>query len=469
MFFLTNQSFRNEKVLIRLDLNVPLDEDLNVTDITRIKACKDTVDFVINNGGSCVLMTHLGRPNGKEKELSLSHILKDVSKCLNRKVQFINDCIGDDVEKRVAQMKRGDILLLENLRFYKEETNGDEAFAEKLSRLGDAYVNDAFGTCHRKHASTYTVTKYFHKKKYAGKLLEKELHIINKILENGKKPILSILGGAKVSSKLKILNNLIEQVDKIIIAGGMAFTFMKAMGKNIGGSLLEKSMIPVAIDLINKARMKNVNLVLPVDVLCAKTIDSQSIEGCYAIEDIPKNVMGLDIGNESLKIFGSILSTSKTILWNGPMGVFEKKQFSNGTKEIGKVLSKLASGDAKVVVAISNPSAEDNNNDSMSIPLEIDLVLGAGHNFGIEFPKTFFPSSNLKKLIDSDQGVTGFKLFRFNSFMPSSEYEFNLVVALAIDFDTSLAKAFEVHLLFGKAGKRSFTCTPNRVLGGLKL
>ena len=350
MFFLTNQSFRNEKVLIRLDLNVPLDEDLNVTDITRIKACKDTVDFVINSGGACVLMTHLGRPNGKEKELSLSHILKDVSKCLDRKVQFINDCIGDDVEKRVAQMKRGDILLLENLRFYKEETNGDETFAEKLSRLGDVYVNDAFGTCHRKHASTYTVTKYFHKKKYAGKLLEKELHIINKILENGKKPILSILGGAKVSSKLKILNNLIEQVDKIIIAGGMAFTFIKAKGGEIGDSLYEPTLINEAKSILEKAEKLNTEIHLPIDVLAGDKFNNSTKEEVFNITKIPPGWSGMDISSKSITAFENIIMSSNTVFWNGPMGVFEKEKFSNGTSQICKILKKAKDEKKYVIV-----------------------------------------------------------------------------------------------------------------------
>ncbi len=350
MFFLTNQSFRNQKVLIRLDLNVPLDEDLNVTDITRIKACKDTVDFVINSGGACVLMTHLGRPNGKEKELSLSHILKDVSKCLDRKVQFINDCIGDDVEKRVAQMKRGDILLLENLRFYKEETNGDEAFAEKLSRLGDAYVNDAFGTCHRKHASTYTVTKYFHKKKYAGKLLEKELQIINKILENGKKPILSILGGAKVSSKLKIINNLIEQVDKIIIAGGMAFTFIKAKGGEIGDSLYEPALINKAKSILEKAEKLNTEIHLPIDVLAGDKFNNSTKEEVFNITKIPPGWSGMDISSKSITAFENIIMSSNTVFWNGPMGVFEKEKFSNGTSQICKILKKAKDEKKYVIV-----------------------------------------------------------------------------------------------------------------------
>tara|TARA_A100001037_G_scaffold130972_1_gene118690 strand:- start:472 stop:1656 length:1185 start_codon:yes stop_codon:yes gene_type:complete len=350
MFFLTNQSFRNEKVLIRLDLNVPLDEDLNVTDITRIKACKDTVDFVINSGGACVLMTHLGRPNGKEKELSLSHILKDVSKCLDRKVQFINDCIGDDVEKKVAQMKKGDILLLENLRFYKEETNGDETFAEKLSRLGDAYVNDAFGTCHRKHASTYTVTKYFHKKKYAGKLLEKELHIINKILENGKKPILSILGGAKVSSKLKILNNLIEQVDKIIIAGGMAFTFIKAKGGEIGDSLYEPALINEAKSILEKAEKLNTEIHLPIDVLAGDKFNNSTKEEVFNITKIPPGWSGMDISSKSITAFENIIMSSNTVFWNGPMGVFEKEKFSNGTSQICKILKKAKDEKKYVIV-----------------------------------------------------------------------------------------------------------------------
>ena len=257
MFFLTTQSFKNEKVLIRVDLNVPLDKNMNVTDSTRITACKETVDFIVNRGGACILMAHLGRPKGKDETLSLSHLLNDVSKCLEKKVQFVNDCIGDNVEKRVSQMKNGDVLLLENLRFHKEEIKGDDIFAKKLSRLGDSYINDAFGTCHREHASTYTIAKYFPQKKYAGKLLEKELKAIRMILEDGKKPILAILGGAKVSSKLQIINNLIEQVDKIIISGGMAFTFIKANGGEIGDSLYEPSLLSEAKSILLKAKKLN--------------------------------------------------------------------------------------------------------------------------------------------------------------------------------------------------------------------
>ena len=350
MFFLTNQSFKNEKVLIRLDLNVPLDEELNVTDSTRIKACKDTVDFILNSGGSCVLMAHLGRPKGKEEAFSLSHILKDVSKCLDRKVQFINDCVGDNVEKRVSQMKKGDVFLLENLRFYKEETSGDKIFAEKLARLGDSYVNDAFGTCHREHASTYTVAKYFPKKKYAGKLLEKELQIINKILEKGKKPILSILGGAKVSSKLKVLNNLIEQVDKIIIAGGMAFTFVKANGGEIGDSLYEPALINEAKSILEKAKKMNTEICLPIDVLAGNKFKNSIKEEVFSINEISPGWAGMDISKKSIAAFEKIIMSSNTIFWNGPVGVFEKEKFSKGTSQLCKILKKAKAEKKYVIV-----------------------------------------------------------------------------------------------------------------------
>ena len=253
MFFLTNQSFKNKKAIIRVDLNVPLDSSLKVTDATRIIACRETIDYVINKGGACVLMAHLGRPKGKDKTLSLSNILIDVSQGLQRKIKFVNDCIGDSVEKAVSELKPGEVLLLENLRFYKEESAGEEAFAKQLAKLGDVYINDAFGTCHREHASTFTVAKFFPDKKYAGKLLEKELNVLSRILENGQTPILAILGGAKVSSKLKSINNLIERVDRLIIAGGMAFTFIKANGGEIGASPYESSLIEEARSILNKA------------------------------------------------------------------------------------------------------------------------------------------------------------------------------------------------------------------------
>lgn len=350
MFFLNNQSFNNEKVLIRLDLNVPLDEQLKVTDSTRIIACKETVDFVLNTGGTCILMSHLGRPEGKEEALSLTHILKDLSKCFGKKIQFVNDCIGDNVEKTVSQLKKGDILLLENLRFHKEETAGDAGFAKKLSELGDSYINDAFGTCHREHASTYTIAKHFPEKKYAGKLLEKELNVISKILNTGKTPILSILGGAKVSSKLKIINNLIDQVDKLIIAGGMAFTFIKAKGGEIGDSLYEPSLLSEAQSILEKANNLSTQVHLPSDVLASNKFDNGTEEKVFSISNIKSGWMGMDIFSKTIDDFEDVIMSSNTIFWNGPMGVFEKEKFSSGTRRICKILKKAKEKGKYVIV-----------------------------------------------------------------------------------------------------------------------
>ena len=350
MFFLNNQSFNNEKVLIRLDLNVPLDEHLNVTDTTRIIACKETVDFVLNKGGACILMAHLGRPEGKDEALSLIHILKDLSRCFERKIEFINDCIGDNVENKVSQLKKGDILLLENLRFYQEETAGDEGFAKKLSGLGDSYINDAFGTCHREHASTYTIAKHFPEKKYAGKLLEKELSVISKILNNGKTPILSILGGAKVSSKLKIINNLIDQVDKLIIAGGMAFTFIKAKGGEIGDSLYEPSLLGEAKSILAKANNLSTQVHLPLDVLAGNEFNNSTEEKVFNVSNIQSGWMGMDISSKTIDDFENVIMSSNTIFWNGPMGVFEKEKFSSGTRQICKILKKAKEQGKYVIV-----------------------------------------------------------------------------------------------------------------------
>ncbi len=350
MFFLTNQSFINKKVLIRVDLNVPLDENMNVTDSTRITACKETIDFVISAGGACILMAHLGRPNGKDKTLSFNNMLIETSKHLGREVEFINDCIGEAVEKKISQMKSGDILLLENLRFYKEEINGDEMFAKKLSRLGDYYINDAFGTCHREHASTYTIAKYFPKKKYAGKLLEKELNVIDEILEKGKAPILAILGGAKVSSKLKIINNLIEQVDKIIIAGGMAFTFIKAIGGEIGDSLYEPSLINEAKSILKKAKRFKTEVYLPEDILAGNEFDKSSEEKVFTISNIKNGWVGMDISTKTIAAFEKVIMSSNTIFWNGPMGVFEKQKFSEGTRQICRILKKAKEKKKYIIV-----------------------------------------------------------------------------------------------------------------------
>ena len=350
MFFLTNQSFKNKKVIIRVDLNVPLDSSLKATDATRIIACRETIDYVINNGGSCILMAHLGRPKGKNKTLSLSNILKDISQGLQREIRFVNDCVGDSVEKAVSILKPGEVLLLENLRFYKEETTGEEVFAKQLAKLGDVYINDAFGTCHRAHASTSTVAKFFPDNKYAGKLLEKELNVISRILENGQAPILAILGGAKVSSKLKIINNLIERVDKLIIAGGMAFTFIKANGGEIGASLYEPSLIEESIAILNKAQQLQKEVHLPLDVLSGNDFNESTKEKVFEVNKIEDGWTGMDIYSKTISVFEKVIMSSNTIFWNGPMGVFEKEKFSNGTKQICEILKKAKEEGKYVIV-----------------------------------------------------------------------------------------------------------------------
>ena len=350
MFFLTNQSFKNKKAIIRVDLNVPLDSSLKVADATRITACRETIDYVNNKGGACVLMTHLGRPKGKDKTLSLSNILIDVSQGLQRKIKFVNDCIGDSVEKAVSELKPGEVLLLENLRFYKEESAGEEAFAKQLAKLGDVYINDAFGTCHREHASTFTVAKFFPDKKYAGKLLEKELNVLSRILENGQTPILAILGGAKVSSKLKSINNLIERVDRLIIAGGMAFTFIKANGGEIGSSPYESSLIEDARAILNKANQLKKEVLLPLDVLSGNAFNESAKEKVFEINKIEKGWMGMDIYSKTISVFEKAIMSSNTILWNGPVGVFEKEKFSYGTKQICKILKKAKEEGKYVIV-----------------------------------------------------------------------------------------------------------------------
>ena len=350
MFFLTNQSFKNKKAIIRVDLNVPLDSSLKATDATRIIACRETIDYVINKGGACVLMAHLGRPKGKDKTLSLSNILIDVSQGLQRKIKFVNDCIGDSVEKAVSELKPGEVLLLENLRFYKEESAGEEAFAKQLAKLGDVYINDAFGTCHREHASTFTVAKFFPDKKYAGKLLEKELNVLSRILENGQTPILAILGGAKVSSKLKSINNLIERVDRLIIAGGMAFTFIKANGGEIGASPYEPSLIEDARAILNKANQLKKEVFLPLDVLSGNAFNESAKEKVFEINKIKKGWMGMDIYSKTISVFEKAIMSSNTILWNGPVGVFEKEKFSYGTKQICEILKKAKEEGKYVIV-----------------------------------------------------------------------------------------------------------------------
>ena len=339
MFDLEKQDLKNKKVIVRVDLNVPLDDNDNVTDTTRIVACKETVDLILEKGGTCILISHLGRPKGKENKFSLKKIVDTVSSVLNQPVFFYEDCIGQGAQEAISKLDQGSIILMENLRFYEEETLGDRGFAKKLSELGDIYVNDAFGTCHREHASTAVIAEYFKNKKFAGKLLQKELEAINQIANNGKKPVLAILGGAKVSSKLSILYNLIKNVDKIIIGGGMAYTFIKAKGGQIGNSLVEDELITNAQEILSLAQKLDKKIILPVDTKASKDFDNNNQISIFNSKEIEDGWMGLDIGTKSMEIFNQEILTSNTIFWNGPMGVFEFPKYAKGTIEIGESIA----------------------------------------------------------------------------------------------------------------------------------
>ena len=350
MNFLKNQKFNNKKAIIRVDLNVPLNEKKEVTDYTRIEAIKETVNFVIDNGGSCILLSHLGRPKGKDENLSLKHILGPVSKTLDKPVVFFQDCIGEEAEQATKKLQPGEIILMENLRFYKEETDGDKLFAEKLSRLGDLYINDAFGTCHREHASTAVIAKYFPNEKYVGKLLQKELEAISQIAEHGEKPVLAILGGAKVSSKLNILYNLIKKVDKIIIGGGMAYTFIAAQGGKIGESLIEEGLIENAKEILVIANSLNKEIILPDDIKASTDFDQNDLIKTFDSNKIENGWMGLDIGTKTIEKFNQAILSSKTIFWNGPVGVFEKEAFLEGTRSICNSLKEAKTLGVNVIV-----------------------------------------------------------------------------------------------------------------------
>ena len=347
---LEKQDLKNKKVIVRVDLNVPLDDNDNVTDTTRIVACKETVDLILEKGGTCILISHLGRPKGKENKFSLKKIVDTVSSVLNQPVFFYEDCIGQGAQEAISKLDQGSIILMENLRFYQEETLGDRVFAKNLSELGDIYVNDAFGTCHREHASTAVIAEYFENKKFAGKLLQKELEAINQIANNGKKPVLAILGGAKVSSKLSILYNLIKNVDKIIIGGGMAYTFIKAKGGQIGNSLVEDELITNAQEILRLAHKLDKKIILPVDTKASKDFDDNNQILTFNSKQIDDGWMGLDIGEKSMGIFHQEILTSNTIFWNGPMGVFEKELFSEGTSSICNSLREAKEKGVNVIV-----------------------------------------------------------------------------------------------------------------------
>jgi phosphoglycerate kinase len=327
-------NFSGKKALIRVDFNVPLNDKFQVTDDNRIRGAMPTVKKILKDGGSVILMSHLGRPKeGPEDRFSLRHIVGNLSDKLGVQVQFANDCIGQEAVDKARNLKPGDVLLLENVRFYKQETKGDEEFSKKLASLGDVYVNDAFGTAHRAHASTTIAANYF-QDKFAGYLMHAEVANAKEVLENAKKPFTAIMGGAKISDKILVIENLLDRVDVLIIGGGMAYTFFKAMGGKIGSSLVEEDKLDLANELIRKAKEKGVDLKLPIDSVIADKFDNEANIKIANNNDIPDGWMGLDIGPEAIEVFSRSIETSKTILWNGPMGVFEKPNFAKGTKAI---------------------------------------------------------------------------------------------------------------------------------------
>ena len=334
-------NFKDKKALVRVDFNVPQSADLKVTDNTRIQAVKPTVDKILNDGGAVILMTHLGRPKGKfSEQFSLKNIVEEVEAVLGKEVKFCEDCIGEDANSMTANLKPGEILLLENLRFYNEEEAGDKDFAEKLSTYADAYVNDAFGTAHREHASTAVIAQFFPSTKFFGLLMSKELEAIDKVLGSGEKPVTAILGGSKVSTKITIIENILPAIDHLIIGGGMAFTFIKALGGNIGNSLLEEDKMGLALEILEKAKAQNVNVHLPVDAIIADEFSNDADRKEVDIYEIPEGWMGMDVGEKTKTLFNDVLLDSRTILWNGPIGVFEMPNFASGTVALGDSIAE---------------------------------------------------------------------------------------------------------------------------------
>ena len=337
-------NFKGKKALIRVDFNVPLNEDLKITDDTRICAALPTINKILSEDGSVILISHLGRPkNGYEDKFSFKHIVDHLSEKLNIKVKFVDNCIGDEVTKIANQLKGAEVLLLENLRFHSEEKAGDKYFAEKLSKLADIYVNDAFGTAHRAHASTAIIADFFHENKCFGYVMANEITNLEKIVNEGERPITAIMGGAKVSSKITIINKLMNKVDKIIIGGGMSYTFAKAIGGNVGNSLVEDDKMELALSLISQAKEKEVELLIPIDSLNADTFSNNANTNVSDIDKVEDGWIGLDISEKTKAIYRKAILSSKTILWNGPMGVFEMDKFSGGTKYIAEAIADATS------------------------------------------------------------------------------------------------------------------------------
>jgi phosphoglycerate kinase len=335
-----NYSFTGKKAILRVDFNVPLNEKFEVTDDTRIRAAAPTIKKILENGGSTILMSHLGRPKeGPEEKFSLKHVIPNLSAVLGTDVKFAADCIGEETLEMKKSLKPGEVLLLENLRFHPEETKGDEEFACKLGEGADVYVNVAFGTAHRAHASTTIVAQFFPNDRMFGYLINDELNSMDKVLHEAERPFTAVMGGAKVSDKILIIENLMDKADNLIIGGGMTYTFIKAMGGNIGSSLCEEDKMDLARDLIQKAKDKGVKLLLPVDNIAADKFDNEADTQITSIDEVPEGWMGLDIGPETIQIFSDVIAGSKTILWNGPMGVFEMENFQKGTKRVALAIA----------------------------------------------------------------------------------------------------------------------------------
>lgn len=355
-----NFSFKGKRALIRVDFNVPLDKQFRVTDDNRIRATVPTIKKILQDGGSCVLMSHLGRPKGgPEEKYSLKHTITVTEKLLGVPVKFADDCISEDAFRLSASLKPGEVLLLENLRFYPEEEKGDEKFAQKLSRHGDIYVNDAFGTAHRAHASTTIVAKFF-SDKCAGYVMAAELDNARRVMENAERPFTAIMGGAKISDKILIIEQLLQRVNHLIIGGGMAYTFFKALGGNVGNSLVEQDKLELARQLIQQAKTKGVELHLPIDSIIADKFDASANTDIANNNNIPEGWMGLDIGPQAAQVFSNVIEQSKTILWNGPMGVFEMEKFSGGTKAIAEAVVRATQSGAFSLIGGGDSAAAVN-------------------------------------------------------------------------------------------------------------
>lgn len=334
-------NFKNRKVLIRVDFNVPQDDNLKVTDSSRIQAAKASIDKILKDGGSVILMSHLGRPKkGVEPQFSMKNIAYKVSEILGVDIQTANDVVGEDAQKKAADLKPGEVLLIENLRFHEEETQGDKDFAEKLSKLGDFYVNDAFGTAHREHASTATIAQFFPNNKAFGYLMKQELEAIHKVLKSDEKPVTAILGGAKVSSKITIIDNILPAIDNLIIGGGMTYTFVKAQGGKIGNSLVEDDKLELALHILDECKKQNVKVYLPLDNVVADGFTNDSNFKTVPVDEIPDGWMGMDTGPKTNELFAEVIAQSQTILWNGPLGVFEMSNFAKGTIALGEAIAK---------------------------------------------------------------------------------------------------------------------------------